>query len=601
MTRGCKIWLWLVLIASIISTLISFTTMSYYGGSGIILVIIGILQSIGAAMLLFKQQKEGFYLICITSVLDGILTISQGNTLLGLIAPIARIFLTYYFINKGDAEKSKDTDSNFTASTSNIDYGTSDTTTASSTDSFNSTFEASNNYYGSGTTSTQNNTTNTNNATSTQKNTANKEEKFSTKQAQFFGTAKNMDVTVDLYKELEIDRAWDEKSIRNYLKQLQKMWTQRQGATNDKEQLLLIDKILKTIENGYRFLTKAIRRKQYDEALEMAYKSGKIVDAAEEKLHTLLDQAKAYYRKGNIKLATKFAEEALEGKINDVSVYDLLARCYFENNAYDKALGVIDQGISIFKTDINLHWLGARIATNGTKNFEDAQQRVNALIELNPNNAIGHSEQVYLHLRKGDEQLAFQEIDSYITAHPDDDNFKRGVAYDLDVYSNACYYYDPAENASYIADKESYQKCLNLRTKAAEIYADEHTQDQLERIRYYGQKEWNDWNLPAIKSLALYGTIFTAMGVISGSTSGGFFPIGVALYVIMGVLIYFSFRPYWQINKTHVTGQMGTTELIVNRIGDWSARAAAFMFRWIIKLVYWFLRFCLGLASGKWL
>lgn len=46
---------------------------------------------------------------------------------------------------------------------------------------------------------------------------------------------------------------------------------------------------------------------------------------------------------------------------------------------------------------------------------------------------------------------------------------------------------------------------------------------------------------------------------------------------------------------------MGTRELIVNRIGDWSARAAAFMFRWIIKLVYWFLRFCLGLASGKWL
>src|SRR5699024_6223610 len=56
---------------------------------------------------------------------------------------------------------------------------------------------------------------------------------------------------------------------------------------------------------------------------------------------------------------------------------------------------------------INLHWLGARIVTNGTKNFEDAQKRVNALIELNPNNAIGHSEQVYLHLRKGGEQLAF--------------------------------------------------------------------------------------------------------------------------------------------------------------------------------------------------
>ena len=87
-------------------------------------------------------------------------------------------------------------------------------------------------------------------------------------------------------KELEIDRAWDEKTIRTYLKGIQKIWTQRQGATNDKEQLLLIDKVLKMIEDAYRFLTKAIKRQQYDQALELAYKAGKIRDVAEEKLQS---------------------------------------------------------------------------------------------------------------------------------------------------------------------------------------------------------------------------------------------------------------------------------------------------------------------------
>lgn len=139
-----------------------------------------------------------------------------------------------------------------------------------------------------------------------------------------------MDISEDLYKELEIDRAWDEKTIRTYLKGIQKIWTQRQGATNDKEQLLLIDKVLKMIEDAYRFLTKAIKRQQYDQALELAYKAGKIRDVAEEKLLSLLEQAKAYYRKGNLQLATKFAEEAIEGKVNDVSAYDLLVHCYFE-------------------------------------------------------------------------------------------------------------------------------------------------------------------------------------------------------------------------------------------------------------------------------
>lgn len=299
----------------------------------------------------------------------------------------------------------------------------------------------------------------------------------------------------------------------------------------------------------------------------------------------------------NSVIATKFAEEAIEGKVNDVSAYDLLVHCYFENGIYEKALDIVDKGLAVFARDLNLHWLGARIATIGTQNFEEAQQRVNALLELAPDKSIGHSEQIYLHLRKGDEDLAFQEIDSYITAHPDDEEFKQGVAYDLDAYSNTCYYYDAAQNASFIADKTSYEKCLALRSKAVEIFEDEHTQNQLERAKYYGQKEWNDWNMPAIKSLALYGTIFTIIGFAADM----FLAFGIVLYAVMGVLIYFSFRPYWQINKTYVTGEMGTAEKIINRVGDATAQAAIWGFQAFIKFMGIVLKFIFVLASGKWL
>ena len=435
--------------------------------------------------------------------------------------------------------------------------------------------------------------------TSQSKQTAtdsNKTNNFSGNKTSFFGSAKKMDVTVDYYKELDIERAWDEKTIREHLKNMEKIWIQRQGATNDKEQSLLIDKIIDNIRDARRYLIRAAKRQAYDQALELAYQAGRIVDVAEEKLQTILDQARAYYRKGNIKLAAKFAEEAVAGEVNDASAYDLLARCYFDMNTYDKALGVVDHGISIFKTDLNLHWLGARIATIGTKNFENAQQRINRLLELAPNNSIGHSEQVYLHLRRGDEKLAFQEIDSYIAAHPDDNNFKRGVAYDLDTYSNTCYYYDAAQNATFIADKASYQKCLTLRTKAVEIFEDEHTQNQLESAKYYGKKAWNDWNMPAIKSLATYGTIFTVLGFIAE----GFLPIGIALYLVMGVLIYFSFRPYWQINKSYVTGKAGKLEKVISIAGDGTARMAEYAFKALIQTMSLIFKFIIGLASGRW-
>lgn len=522
-----------------------------------------------ASALMLKQIKAGFYLMCIQSIFIFIYNIGilRGDIFSTLVAVILLPVVNYYFVITKWKTK---VENNATYEAVNINSSADDSVAYAS-----QSVQADN---------------------SAQKNDHSKEDNFSGNNTSFFGSAKKMDITIDYYKELDIDRAWDEKTIREHLKNMEKIWIQRQGATNDKEQSLLIDKIIDNIRDARRYLIRAAKRQAYDQALELAYQAGRIVDVAEEKLQTILDQARAYYRKGNIKLAAKFAEEAVAGEVNDASAYDLLARCYFDMNTYDKALGVVDHGISIFKTDLNLHWLGARIATIGTKNFENAQQRINRLLELAPNNSIGHSEQVYLHLRRGDEKLAFQEIDSYIAAHPDDNNFKRGVAYDLDTYSNTCYYYDAAQNATFIADKASYQKCLTLRTKAVEIFEDEHTQNQLESAKYYGKKAWNDWNMPAIKSLATYGTIFTVLGFIAE----GFLPIGIALYLVMGVLIYFSFRPYWQINKSYVTGKAGKLEKVISIAGDGTARMAEYAFKALIQTMSLIFKFIIGLASGRW-
>lgn len=522
-----------------------------------------------ASALMLKQIKAGFYLMCIQSIFIFIYNIGilRGDIFSTLVAVILLPVVNYYFVITKWKTK---VENNATYEAVNINSSADDSVAYAS-----QSVQADN---------------------SAQKNDHSKEDNFSGNNTSFFGSAKKMDITIDYYKELDIDRSWDEKTIREHLKNMEKIWIQRQGATNDKEQSLLIDKIIDNIRDARRYLIRAAKRQAYDQALELAYQAGRIVDVAEEKLQTILDQARAYYRKGNIKLAAKFAEEAVAGEVNNASAYDLLARCYFDMNTYDKALGVVDHGISIFKTDINLHWLGARIATIGTKNFENAQQRINRLLELAPNNSIGHSEQVYLHLRSGDEKLAFQEIDSYIAAHPDDNNFKRGVAYDLDTYSNTCYYYDAAQNATFIADKASYQKCLTLRTKAVEIFEDEHTQNQLESAKYYGKKAWNDWNMPAIKSLATYGTIFTVLGFIAE----GFLPIGIALYLVIGVLIYFSFRPYWQINKSYVTGKAGKLEKVISIAGDGTARMAEYAFKALIQTMSLIFKFIIGLASGRW-
>ena len=384
-----------------------------------------------------------------------------------------------------------------------------------------------------------------------------------------------MAVTVDYYKELELDRSWDEKTIREKLKDLQKVWTKRQSACNDKEQLLIIDKIQEMIENAFRFLTKAIKREKYDEELEKAYKNGTIKDNFEEKLKDLVSQAKAYYRKGNIKAATQVAQEAVDGEVNDPDAYDILARCYFEVSKYDGALDTVDRGIDIFKDDMQLHWLGARISTVGKQDYDEAQQRINRMLEVKPESPLAHSEQIYMHLRKGDEELAFNVIDTYIESHSNDEAFKKSVAYDLNNYSNKCLYNDTAQNTSYIADKKSYDEYLRLNKKAVEVYDDEYTNNRLEHAKFFGKKKWNSWNEESIKALTLYGLIFLVL----------FWPLGLLFLAMDITLVYFSFRPYWQINKTYVTGRMGTLETIINRLGDYMSSFARGLFGFLVRLV----------------
>ncbi len=409
-----------------------------------------------------------------------------------------------------------------------------------------------------------------------------------------------MTVTVDYYKQLEIDRAWDEKKIKEYLRSRHRQWTMRKNACNDKKEGLLIEEILNSIEEA-RFLTKPDKRKKYDKALEEAYKKGIIKDDIEEKLKSILGQALEYYRKGNIKLAAQSAQEAIDGKINDPMAWGILARCSYETENYTKALGIIDDGLGVFEEDIDLNWLGARIATVGTNDYEDAQRRINHLLEIAPDQAIGHSEQIFLHMIKGEEELAFSEIDKYIETHPGDNEFKKNAAYSVISFSNTSYVQDPKSGTYIIADKQDYERCLKMREKAQDIYHDEYTEQQVEKARYYGTLEFNKDNLNDL--LWMYGTfLYVFVAVLSSVFDGteGLFAaaaICLALAVPPVILTIVSFRPYWQLNRIYLTGDPGLLETVVVKIGRFYTwlikKALELLWKLIIFAIEAIVRFCL--------
>ena len=104
MTKGCKIWFWIVLVLNAITAFANLSLMSYAPGTGIILVLAGVVMVSGAAMILFKQSKTGLYLVIGAAVLGCIANLaSHINPAYAVISAVINPLISYYFVNKNSA------------------------------------------------------------------------------------------------------------------------------------------------------------------------------------------------------------------------------------------------------------------------------------------------------------------------------------------------------------------------------------------------------------------------------------------------------------------------------------------------------------------
>ena len=70
----------------------------------------------------------------------------------------------------------------------------------------------------------------------------------------------------------------------------------------------------------------------------------------------------------------------------------------------------------------------------------------------------------------------------------------------------------------------------------------------------------------------------------------------------MGILIYFSYRPYWLINQSYITGEPSAAEKLISGFGDFMAKAAKWLFKalvWLFKTLFFgTIKLALWIASG---
>ena len=103
MTKGCKNWLWFMFVVNILTVIAGVVTIPTNTLTGIYSVIADIVKITGVALLLFRQRKNGLYLIIVIAVINVIVAAVNGvNIIFALISAAIYPAVTYYFVSKNN-------------------------------------------------------------------------------------------------------------------------------------------------------------------------------------------------------------------------------------------------------------------------------------------------------------------------------------------------------------------------------------------------------------------------------------------------------------------------------------------------------------------
>ncbi len=104
MTTGCKIWLWIMLVANAISLVLGIISFSTLGVIGIYTIVAGIIAIVGICLLLFKKKRIGFYILLALAVVGLVVNIANGaNIAVSILSATIAPALTFFFISKNQS------------------------------------------------------------------------------------------------------------------------------------------------------------------------------------------------------------------------------------------------------------------------------------------------------------------------------------------------------------------------------------------------------------------------------------------------------------------------------------------------------------------
>lgn len=383
---------------------------------------------------------------------------------------------------------------------------------------------------------------------------------------------------INYYDKFSLSRTMSEAEIKTELGKVQRDIIRRQGTTNpsDTATLQLLQDNMVLVREAIRELTKPQNRSAYDKKLDAFLQQGGQSSAspAQKSSSTTsnyLQKAKEFFTKENYELAARYAQDAINSRVNDPEPYEILGKSLFVLGDYDDALQIVDKGASAYGNNLSLQWLSIRFRVQ-MERYQEAQQRINNLRKVHGPFTQLAAEQVYLYYFAEKDEQGKNFLDKFMASHPSDADFRKQTANNLIDISHQMYAYDADADMLLITEKEDYERALKLVTQANQLYQDPYTLQELETVKQFGRKQFDKTHSGARNMYYLMALFFVGFGIysmigqgVAAISMGDYMNeivygnlllcgIGVICF-LLGILIHkISMRPVWQMYRDEYRG-----------------------------------------------
>lgn len=400
---------------------------------------------------------------------------------------------------------------------------------------------------------------------------------------------------IDYYALYNLTRGADSKTLvsqprkkQGEIKQM--MSCSATGSETIMETLLEQDKL---VTAAIKIFKNKEKLEEYNAQLDAAIASGTLNTEAQEAAQSALDEIERLFLKGNYNAVIKMCRSAINENGANAKLYNFLAQSYYMVDQGESALAAVDEFVKAYPKDAEALDMGVRYNILIHNDMEKAQDYLNRIHEFYTDSALASIDQIYIHLAQRNTEMAFKEIDDFVSANPADQDFRKNIAYDMIGFCSklyACVEYEGDEIA-FLTSDEDYQLCKAMADKAATVYHDPKVQGYVEYTNHMGEVEFNQDNKSNIRWTMFAAWIYGVAGVMalsSGVGPGSFIAIllAAACAYVTVMLHKVSKRPYWQIYKYELTGQREPKEKRYITIGN---IIAGYM-RWSVKLAFGMIR-----------